>query len=218
MRIIALKSGVASDVSTKLRQVYMEQLKGKGGAADALILGDDASNRLIITATEAHLKVIEEIVKQFQEGGEGAGRQMRIIGLQKQSAASVAAMISQLFSRQVQSSEAGARLTVTASPDDRTLVIDGPTQTFNEVEQLVKTLDQALADSQGILHTVQLKNAQADDVAQGVRQVMFGRGAPAASICSMITAAAWRSFGSPETISMELRASAPTLTRGCARP
>src|SRR5688572_23661085 len=85
MRIIALKSGVASDVSTKLRQVYMEQLKGKGGAADALILGDDASNRLIITATEAHLKVIEEIVKQFQEGGEGAGRQMRIIGLQKQS-------------------------------------------------------------------------------------------------------------------------------------
>jgi type II secretory pathway component GspD/PulD (secretin) len=139
MRIIALKSGVASDVSTKLRQVLYGAVEREGGAADALILGDDASNRLIITATEAHLKLIEEIVKQFQEGGEGAGRQMRIIGLQKQSAASVAAMISQLFSRQMQSSEAGVRLTVTASPDDRTLVVDGPTQTFNEVEQLVKT-------------------------------------------------------------------------------
>jgi type II secretion system protein D len=177
MRIIVLKSGVASDVSRKLQQVYIERLKGKGDTADALILGDDASNRLIVTATEPHLKLIEEIVKQFEQGGEGAGRQMRVIGLQKQSAASVAAMISQLFARQVQSTEAGARLTVTASPDDRTLVIDGPTHTFSEVEELVKTLDKALTDSQGTLHTVQLKNAQADDVAQGVQRVMFGRGA-----------------------------------------
>ena len=176
MRIIALKSGVASDVSRKLQQVYMEQLKGKGDTADALILGDDASNRLIITATEAHLKLIEGIVKQFEEGGEGAGRQMRIIGLEKQSASSVAAMVSQLFARQMQSSEAGSRLTVTPSPDDRALVIDGPTRTFNEVEQLVKTLDQTVTDSQGILHTVQLKNAQADDIAQAVQRVMFGRG------------------------------------------
>ena len=38
------------------------------------------------------------------------------------------------------------------------------------------------------------------------------------AIIILITAAAWRSFGSPETISMELRASAPTLTRGCVRP
>jgi type II secretory pathway component GspD/PulD (secretin) len=178
MRIIPLKSGIASDVSTKLRQVYTDQLKGKGqnGAADALILGDDASNRLIITASESHMKLIEEIVKQFQEGGEGAARQVRIISVAKQSASSVAAMISQLFYRQVTSTEPASRLIVTASPDDRTLVVDAPGRTFDQVEALVKTLDKAMEESQSVLHTVQLKNAQADDVAQAVQRAMFTRG------------------------------------------
>jgi type II secretion system protein D len=179
MRIIPLTSGIASDVSTKLRQVYTDQLKGQGktGAADALILGDDASNRLIITASKSHMELIEQIVKQFQEGGEGAGRQVRIITVAKQSASSVAAMISQLFARKMASSEAAQRLIVTASPDDRTLVVDGPGHTFTEVEQLVKTLDKAMEEAQSVLHTVQLKNAQSDDVAQAVQRAITGRGA-----------------------------------------
>src|SRR6185503_1251889 len=179
MRIIPLKSGIASDVSTKLRQVYTDQLKGQGktGAPDALIIGDDASNRLIITASESHMKLIEEIVKQFEQGGEGAGRQVRIITVEKQSASSVAAMISQLFYRRITSTEPAQRLIVTASPDDRTLVVDGPGHTFNEVEQLVKTLDKAMEDAQSVLHTVQLKNAQSDSIADAVRQTIVGRGA-----------------------------------------
>jgi type II secretion system protein D len=178
MRIIPLKSGLASDVSTRLRQVYTDQLKGQGksGTPDGLILGDDASNRLIITASESHLKLIESLVKQMEEAGAGAGRQLRILNLQNQSASSVAAMISQLYSRQIGSTNAGRRLTVTASPDDRTLVVDGTGRSFEEIEQLVKTLDKAMADAQNVIQTVQLKKAQADGIADAVQKTIAAQG------------------------------------------
>ena len=47
-----------------------------------------------------HLKLIEDIVKQLQETGESPSRQMRILPLQRNSAASISTMVSQLFSRQ----------------------------------------------------------------------------------------------------------------------
>jgi type II secretory pathway component GspD/PulD (secretin) len=143
MRVVALKSGLASEVSNRVKQLYMDQVKGqpKTGAADALILGDDVANRLIITASDSHMKLLEEIINKLQEAGEGTGRQTRVLQLQRNSATSVAAMISQLFSRQVSSEDPGQRLVVAASTDDRTMVLDAAGQTLEKVEQLIKNLD-----------------------------------------------------------------------------
>jgi type II secretory pathway component GspD/PulD (secretin) len=169
MRIIPLKSGVAAEVSRRVKQLYEDQLKGRPKTgADALIMGDDLSNRLIITANETQLKLIEEIVGKLQEAGEGAGRQLRVILLQRNSARAIASLVSQLYAPQVASTELGERLVVSPSGDDRTLVVEATAPMLTKVEELVKTMDKAEADSKSSIQAVHLTKGRAEDLAEAV--------------------------------------------------
>ena len=69
MQIVALKNGVASEVATRVKALYQDQVKGiqGGGIADAVILGDDTSGRVIVTASETHMKLIQDIIGKLQE-------------------------------------------------------------------------------------------------------------------------------------------------------
>jgi type II secretory pathway component GspD/PulD (secretin) len=167
MRVVALKSGLASELATRIKQLYQDQLKGrpKTGPADAIIMGDDVTSRLIIAASESHMKLIEDIVGQLQETGEGTGRQLRVVSLQRNSAASVATMITQLFGRQVSSQDPSQRLAVSASDDDRTLVLDAVAPLLDKVEQLVKTLDGDEVSGKMEVRTYQLPEGNATDLA-----------------------------------------------------
>lgn len=180
LRVVALKSGLATEVSTRVKQLYQDQIKGrpKTGAADALILGDDVANRLIITASDSHMKLIEEIVGQLQEAGEGAGRQIRALPLQRNSATSVAAMVSQLFSRETRSDDPGQRLVVTSSSDDRMLVVEGAGKALEKVEQLVKTLDGEGATGALEVRTYQIPEGSASDLAQSLERLFAERAGP----------------------------------------
>ena len=177
MRIIPIKEGAAREVATRVEALYQDQLKGKAGigAADALIMGDDVSNRLLVTASETHLKIIEEIVTQLQEAGAGAGRQIRVIPVAGNSATSIAAMISQVFNQQITSRDSSEHLVVSALPDDRTLVVDANAPTLEKIESLIKTLDTAQADGQGIIQAVHLKKGRAEDLAVAVNASLTNR-------------------------------------------
>ncbi|MDB6040571.1 MAG: hypothetical protein JWM99_4412, partial [Verrucomicrobiales bacterium] len=176
MRIIPLKTGSAREFATRLEKLYKDQIKGQatGGNPDALIIGDEESSRLIITASESQLKTIEEIVKQLQEGGAGAGRQLRVVPVQNNSAAAISSMLSQLFAPQIASLEPGERLVVSALADDHTVVLDGPEQVLTRVLELVKTLD-TQPDPQDVTQTVKLKKGRAEDLAQAVSQSLSAR-------------------------------------------
>ncbi len=179
MRIIPVKAGVATDLALRLRQLYLDQMKGKGqgGTADALVMGDDLSNRLIIAGTESHMKVIEELAKQLQEGGEGSARQIQVISVKHMSAGPLARMISQLFSQQTASTDPAQKLVVSASPDDRTLLVDANGPTLSRIVQLVQTLDKTEAEGQAVIQTVHLKKAGADELAEAVTRAITTRGA-----------------------------------------
>lgn len=175
MRILALKSGVATDVATRARQIYLEQVRGQNiGMPNALIMGDDATSRLIVTASEAHLKVVEEIVSKLQEAGDGAGRQLRTLPLQRNAARSVSQMIMQLFAKEVASKDPADRLIVTAAPDDRTLVVEGSAKTLDSVQELVGKLDSA-TENQNVIQTVHLKKGTAIALAESLTRAMAGR-------------------------------------------
>lgn len=180
LRVVALKSGLATEVSTRVKQLYQDQIKGrpKTGAADALILGDDVANRLIITASDSHMKLIEEIVGKLQEAGEGAGRQIRVLPLQRNSATSIAAMASQLFSRETASDDPGMKLVVSASADDRMLVVEAAGKTLEKVEQLVKTLDGEEAKGALEVRTYQIPDGNASDLAQSLERLFTERAGP----------------------------------------
>ena len=176
MRIIPLKAGSASEVSARVKQIYKDQMQGRaGGGSDALILGDELSNRLIITASEPQLKLIEEIVGKLQEAGEGAGRQIRVLFLERNSAGSIASLVSQIYAKQVASTDTGERLVVSAGADDRTLVVDAAGQTLTRIEELVKTLDKAEGEGKTAIQAVHLKKGRAEDVADAVNKSIASR-------------------------------------------
>jgi type II secretion system protein D len=176
MRFITLKSGVPSDVALKLRQLYQDQLKAQEdpGTADALILGDDGSNRLILAASESQMAILEEIVGQFEETSESTTRQIRSLTLTNNSAMSVSAMLSQLFSRQIASTNAAQRLVVTAAPNDRTLIVEAAGSMLEQVETIVLNLDQAQATSAIEVRTYQVPEGTASELAPTLARLFAG--------------------------------------------
>ncbi|MBM3846556.1 MAG: hypothetical protein FJ405_09765, partial [Verrucomicrobia bacterium] len=176
MRIIPLKSGTASAVSGRVKRLFEDQTKGRPKAgAEPLILGDDASNRLLITGNDSQLKLIDEIVSKLQEAGEGAGRQLRVLLLERNSAAAVAALVTQIYSRQTASTEEGERLLITPGGDDQTLVIDAAGTTLSRVEELVRTLDKSEAGSKTAIQAVHLKKGKAEELAEAVNKSIASR-------------------------------------------
>lgn len=178
MRIIPLKSGIASTVSGRVKQLYQDQIKGRPKAgSEALILGDDVSNRLIITANDVQLKLIEEIIGKLQEAGEGSGRQLRVILLERNSASSIASLLNQIYARQVSSTESGEKLIITAGADDHTLIVDAAGQILSQIQDLVKTLDKAEENSKTAIQSVKLKKGRAEDLADALGKAIASRGA-----------------------------------------
>ncbi len=183
LRVMALTNGLASDVATRVKSLYQDQLKGRPqtGGADAVVLGDDVANRLIVTASESHMKLIEEILSKLQETGRGSARQTRVVTLERNSATSVAAMLTQLFAREVRSTDPTERLAVSASSDDRLVVIDGAGDMLKKVEELVKNLDGEGLRGTIEVRTYQIPDGKADDLAQSLARLFAERsaGAPA---------------------------------------
>ena len=111
------------------------------------------------------MQLIEDIVSKLQEAGEGRIRQLRVVGLQRNSAASIATMLTQLFGRQVSSRDPTQRLGVSASGDDRTLVLDAAPPLLEQVEELVKTLDGEESLGKIEVRTYQMPEGNASDLA-----------------------------------------------------
>ncbi|MFO1497710.1 MAG: secretin N-terminal domain-containing protein [Verrucomicrobiota bacterium] len=181
MRVLSLKTGLATEVATRVRQLYQDQLKGKvkTSPADAIIIGDDVTSRLIVAAGESHMKLIEDIVGQLQEIGEGSARQLRVFSLQRNSATSIAAMVTQLFNRQVSSQDPSQRLAVSASGDDRTLVLEATGPVLERVQQLVQSLDGEEALGKVELRTYQMPEGNATDLAPTLARLFAERAGPA---------------------------------------
>jgi len=133
----------ANNVALNVMKVYEEQLRGieNGGKPDALVLGDSVSARLIVTASEAHMPVLESVVLKITGAEAAAGRQMRVLTLKTSSANAVAEFIRQVHFREVASQRPEERIVVTPSSDDRTLILDAPDASFSRLEKLVADLE-----------------------------------------------------------------------------
>src|SRR6185295_16798269 len=69
MKVVAVKSGRASEFATKVRQLYQDQAKGlpELSTADIMILDDAVSNQLVLTGDDAQLGLLDRIISQLQE-------------------------------------------------------------------------------------------------------------------------------------------------------
>ncbi len=177
MRVLTVKNRRVSELSNKVRQIYLDQAKNQPelGSTDALILEDTPSNQLIIAGTDKQITIIEEIAVVLQKEVGQNGRVVRVLPLDRSSAGNLVTMLSQLYARQVASLDPGDRLVVSAGGNERSLVVDAPQATADKIEQLVRSLDQVETTNQNILQTVRLNKGRAEDLADAVNRVMTNR-------------------------------------------
>ena len=132
VQVFTLVNSPADVAATQAKEVYMDQMKGKTelGDADAMIMADASGNRLIVTANIREVAIA-------QGGDHHAGRRngQRRPGtgesvLLKTVPPPVTSVIANVLATELERSDAALKLTVTASADDRSLVVSAKRRTW----------------------------------------------------------------------------------------
>ena len=180
MRVVQVQNRKATELAARVRRVFQDQIRNQPelGTSEALILEDAPSNQLILAGTEKQLLAIEEIVTLLQRGSDDSGRELRVVPVENASAAAVASLLSQIFAKQVASSDPTDRLLLSVGADDHRLVIEAPTNSWSKILPLVQTLDQSDTAGDSIVRAVHVTRGRAEDLAEAVSKSMTSRNAP----------------------------------------
>ncbi len=170
MRVFALKGRRATETAPKIKQVFEERARSlpEVGTAGALVIEDVPGNQLILVGTEKQLALMQDVADVMDKAGNALGREVRVLNLERNSAAAIAAMLTRLYPRQTGTVDREDRMLISAGGDDNTLIVDANRSTLDQVEQLVRIMDAAPAGEKTTFQTVQLTKGRADDVATAV--------------------------------------------------
>ena len=190
MRVLAIKDRPVTELATKVRQVFQDRAQNDSelGMSEPLILADSTSNQLIVAGTEKQLVSLEEISIVLQANAEAGSRKVQVFPLERTSATSLVAMLSQVYAKQIASTESSERLVVSAGGNDRSLVVDAPSATMGRVAELVKSLDQPGPEGSNVIQTVKLTKGNAADLAEAVNRVLTNRAVPSVARRVSVTA------------------------------
>ena len=190
MKVVPVKDRNTTEIASKVRTVYQDQARNNSelGTSEPLIVEDAPSNQLILAGSERQLQALSEIVELLQKSGETGARQVKVFALERTSAASLVTMVSQVYARQVASTEPSERVVVSVGGNDRSLVVEAPGATLGRIEDLIKGLDQPGPEGQNVIQTVRLTRGRAEDVAEAVNRTLSSRAVPASARRINVTA------------------------------
>jgi type II secretion system protein D len=171
VRVFPVKTGSPSEFARRVKELYIDQLKGQtnAGPADATFMGDDYSAKLIVAASESHMAFVEKLLGTLQQDVTVTDAELRIFKLENSDATEVAGVITQLIQGLARSNAFGTRgnrETFSFSPDTRSnsLIIFASKNYFKVIEQLLQTLDQSKERTDREVRFYTLTNANAFDV------------------------------------------------------
>ena len=192
VRIVRVKSADAVRLAATLKAMMPASSSRGKNAAPVLIEADANTNSLLLRAPDTEQKMLEDLIASLDAGTQETAREMRLIELKYASAVQVAGMLRQLYpaSPASGSSRRGPPTAATeepvviaAAPGDRSLVVEAPRKTIEEIAQLIKTLDTADSPATVQVRSYALASARAPDLARSLgplfAQQQQGRGAAA---------------------------------------
>jgi len=141
-RVIPLTTGKASQVAESVRQAFASVVGRGAGPRAIVVVGDDASNCLIVRADEPSMSQIRDLVSSLEERGDVARANVRILPVVNVPAARLQRTIAAAFAETARARNES--LTVEISRDTNALVISSSQTIFDEIEKVVRELDAAL--------------------------------------------------------------------------
>ncbi|MCZ7640272.1 MAG: hypothetical protein M5U12_31985 [Verrucomicrobia bacterium] len=176
-RVFQLKHADARQVANLvLNTLGNYEARRRGGGGQIAAAAEDRSNTVVVSAPEAQLQLAEEIIQRLDEAGRAGGRQLQILPVQHNSAASIAAMVSQMFFPQVRTSDPNSRLALTAAPDDRALVIEAEESLLARIQETVEALDVEPTRGTVEVRTYALPEGRSGELAAALNRVFADPG------------------------------------------
>lgn len=170
-RVFRLQSTSANRIASMIMNAFGGYEGRRRGAGFVAAAAEERSNCLVVAASATQMKLVEEIVSRLEEAGNEGGRQLRVLDLKHNSAASLAAMVSQLFFAQVRSGDPSQRLALTASPDDRSLVVEADDALLTRVTEAVEALDVEPARGSVEVRTYALPEGRSGELAESLNRL-----------------------------------------------
>ncbi|MDC0065591.1 hypothetical protein OAK15_03945 [Verrucomicrobia bacterium] len=173
VQVFTLVNSPADAAALQAKEVYLDQMKGKNnlGDSDAMILPDASGNRLIVTANILQLPLIKDVITALDQETASDDRKMVVHALKNGSATSVMSIIANVYASELERTDAALKLSVTASVDDKSLVVSGQPEDLAKVAELVATLDAPTFTGEIEVRSYRLPEGDTDDLAEALNNI-----------------------------------------------
>lgn len=148
-----------------------------GTLSGLTILPEPNSNRLIVVASPANLRIVRELVGMLDVESAAASNRVRFYALERASADRVADLLEDIFDDRRRAGVDREEDTVIVRPDLRTntLVVSTSQRSFAVLDDLVIRLDREEADQTVGLHTIDVTGADVEQLAPRIQRLMRDR-------------------------------------------
>ncbi len=181
IRTYRLTSADARELARSLVNLFAEQRKGRGQAADGKVRprfeAETASNQLIVAAVEEDFPEIEKVIEKVETSSTPVS-QTKMFHLQHAAAVEIVKLLESLLAGQADRrhlrpgprDEGGLRIAALASSN--AVVVKGPPGKLALAEEIIKAFDAPEASAKLAIEIVRLKNGEAESLAKAVRQTL----------------------------------------------
>ena len=187
-KIIPVTTGNPLQLAESLNRLYEQTVGDRGrarGRTTLRIVGDQASNTLLVRAEDDEFLQIKALAEALQHEASVQGLSVHVLRLYSASAARVASAITDAFGAKAR--QAGLPLSIQVNVSGNSLVIACTTAMFAEIKSTVQQLDElAPAAGHGIF-IFELEHASPQAVLDVIRSIGLDRPQPEDSISRLVS-------------------------------
>jgi len=167
---IVLEHAKADRAAASLRQFFTDRARAQGlDQPGVSVIGSPEGNVLIVSADEANMAVLRDLVAQIDQPAAGQDRRIEVYVLRNANPTDASGVLRQMFGRTGRSEE---QVVITPQPSTSSIIVSAPAGAFEQIEALLKQLDAAPSAEDANIVTLPLNAARAREVATALKSAL----------------------------------------------